>query len=137
MCSMSTNIVTTIIHELAAPFQHQHQDAWEYLPYPDDKFEDSFDLACAVGDRFAFNQIYNYNDKNFVPGVPIIISIESQSFHNKFSILFNPYLYVVTIQHGSFEGVLHKCYNDFVELHKGLLKFVETETNRTIESLNK
>jgi len=46
--------------------------------------------------------------------------------------------YTITIRHGPlFQWKIEKRYKNFHDLHKSLSKYIETETGRSMNSLNK
>lgn len=55
-----------------------------------------------------------------------------------FLFLFCKQRYTIKIRHGSsIEWIIKKRYKHFHDLHKALVKYIETETERSISSLNK
>ncbi len=84
-------------------------------------------------------EVYLRRNKTFVHGLPIeVTKIEAERIYNPVTEFLYPYLYTITIRHGpSYEWTIKKRYKHFHDLHKSLVHFVEQETERSIDSLNK
>ena len=52
--------------------------------------------------------------------------------------IFSQIRYTITVQHGpAFEWLIKKRYKHFHDLHKALVHYVESETGRSVNSINK
>ncbi|CAF4082566.1 unnamed protein product, partial [Rotaria sp. Silwood2] len=109
----------------------------EYLPYPDEKFiEESLQLYS--NEKRPLEEVYLRYNKTFIDGLSVeIVSITAVRDYNPVTEFLHPYLYTVTVRHGSaFEWTIHKRYKHFHDLHKALVHYVECATGRSISSLN-
>ncbi|CAF3892149.1 unnamed protein product [Adineta steineri] len=119
--------------ELAIHAGHPDRKHNEYLPYPDNNFEENIDERFQRDDKFTVSHLYEHSGRTFVPNVPIFVkSITAERTYAAFTEFLNPYLYCVTTQHGPFQWMIYKRYRNFHELHKSLVQFVEAETKRYI-----
>jgi len=84
-------------------------------------------------------EVYLRRNKTFVNGLPVeIVKIEAERVYNPVTEFLYPYLYTITVRHGpSYEWIIKKRYKHFHDLHKSLVRYVETETGRSMSSLNK
>ncbi|CAF0819823.1 unnamed protein product [Adineta steineri] len=110
----------------------------EYLPYPDWNFVEELDTPCQ-DDQCPLDQVYTRRNKTFVRGLPVeVTKIEAERVYNPVTEFLYPYLYTITVRHGpQYEWTIMKRYKHFHDLHKSLVRYVETETGRSMSSLNK
>ncbi|UJR34309.1 hypothetical protein I4U23_021712 [Adineta vaga] len=115
-----------------------HNRHIEYLSYPDENFFEDIDESCQENEC-SLDQIYFKRNKTFVRGLPVeVIKMTAERIYNPVSEFLYPYLYSITIRHGPlFQWTIQKRYKHFHDLHKSLVRFVETETGRSMSSLNK
>ncbi|CAF3869305.1 unnamed protein product [Rotaria sp. Silwood1] len=110
----------------------------EYLPYPDENFIEE-PLQSYPHEKRSLEEIYLKRNKTFVDGVPVeVVDITGVRDYNPVTEFLYPYLYTITVRHGSaFEWTIHKRYKHFHDLHKALVHYVEDITKRSLSSLNK
>ncbi|CAF4056400.1 unnamed protein product [Rotaria sp. Silwood2] len=124
--------------ELAISAGHPDRKHNEYLPYPDNNFNDPVDERHQRTNKFTMGHVYDRDGRTFVPNVLVhVISVVAERTYAKFSEFLNPYLYCVTTRHGPFEWIIYKRYRHFNDLHKALVQYVEAETKRSISDLEK
>ncbi|CAF1153090.1 unnamed protein product [Adineta ricciae] len=124
--------------ELAINAGHPDRKHNEYLPYPDNNFNDVFDERFQRADKFTVAHVFDRSGRTFVPNVPVHVkSIVAERTYAAFTEFLNPYLYCVTTKHGPFEWTIYKRYRNFSDLHKALVQYVEAETKRSISDLEK
>ncbi|CAF1211187.1 unnamed protein product, partial [Adineta ricciae] len=127
---------TADIAELAIHAGHPDRKHNEYLPYPDENFDEHVDGRAQRDKKFLISYVYASPERKFVPGVPVIVtSIAAERTYTAFTEFLNPYLYDIRISHGTFEWSVLKRYRHFHDLHKSLVQFVEAETKRNINEL--
>lgn len=67
-----------------------------------------------------------------------MIDIKAERIYNPVTEFLYPYLYTITIRHGSnYQWTIEKRYKHFHDLHKSLVDFIEKETGKSLSSLNK
>ncbi|CAF2832619.1 unnamed protein product [Rotaria sp. Silwood2] len=110
----------------------------EYLPYPNWNFIEEPLQLCPDGKR-PLEEVYLRRNKTFVDGLPVeVVSISGEREYNPVTEFLYPYLYTITVRHGSaFEWTIKKRYKHFHDLHKALTHYVERATGRSLSSLNK
>ncbi|UJR16391.1 hypothetical protein I4U23_003294 [Adineta vaga] len=124
--------------ELAINAGHPDRKHNEYLPYPDNNFNDPVDERFQRADKFTVAHVFDRSGRTFVPNVPVHVkSIVAERTYAGFTEFLNPYLYCVTTKHGPFEWTIYKRYRNFNDLHKALVQFVEAETKHSISDLEK
>ncbi|CAF3547959.1 unnamed protein product [Rotaria socialis] len=134
---------TTDMVELTLGANHTRRRHTEYLAYPDlDFVEESLQSDCTekdIDEKRSLEQIYSRRNKTFVDGLPVqVIKIDAERIYNPVTEFLYPYLYTITIRHGSaFEWTIKKRYKHFHDLHKALSHFVKEQTGRSLSSLNK
>lgn len=67
-------------------------------------------------------KFHSFDRKIFIPGTQIHVSIVDYE-RSMTSHLFNPILYTIQLQHGSFTWTIKKRYKDFANLHNSLRMF--------------
>ncbi|CAF3414576.1 unnamed protein product [Rotaria sp. Silwood1] len=124
--------------ELAISAGHPDRKHNEYLPYPDNNFNDPVIEHFQRANKFTIGHILDRSGRTFVPNVPVhVTSIVAERTYGGFSEFLNPYLYCVTTRHGPYEWTIYKRYRHFNDLHKALVQYVEAETKRSISDLEK
>ncbi|CAF1532412.1 unnamed protein product, partial [Adineta ricciae] len=124
--------------DLTLTSSSSHRRHIEYLPYPDENFVENLDELCQ-NDECPLELIYSRRNKTFVRGIPVeVTKITAERIYNPVTEFLYPYLYTITIRHGpKFEWTIQKRYKHFHDLHKSLVRYVETETGHSMSSLNK
>ncbi|CAF4996109.1 unnamed protein product [Rotaria sp. Silwood1] len=108
------------------------QEDTEYLPYPDDNFEEIVDDRFQRNDKFTIEHIYRRTGQAFVPNVPVDVKSIVAEFSNDCSAaLIDPHLFHITTQHGSNEWTTDKNHRHFQNLHQILLNFVNEERKKS------
>ncbi|CAF1019078.1 unnamed protein product [Rotaria sordida] len=124
--------------ELAISAGHPDRKHNEYLPYPDNNFNEPVEEFNQRANKFTIDHVFDHSGRTFVPNVPIhVTSIVAERTYAGFAEFLNPYLYCVTTRHGPFEWTMYKRYRHFNDLHKALVQYVEAETKRSISDLEK
>ncbi|CAF0891625.1 unnamed protein product [Adineta steineri] len=124
--------------ELAINAGHPDRKHNEYLPYPDNNFNDPIDERFQRADKFTVAHIFDRSGRTFVPNVPVhVTSIVAERIYAGFAEFLNPYLYCITTIHGPFQWTIYKRYRHFNELHKSLVQFVEAELKQSISDIDK
>ncbi|CAF0837476.1 unnamed protein product, partial [Didymodactylos carnosus] len=93
---------TAGVAELAINAGHPDRKYNEYLPYPDNDFQDHFDTPYQYGSFMKCGCTK----------------------------------YCIITKHGSFEWSVFKRYRHFSDLHKRLVQFVQSDTQRSISDLD-
>ncbi|CAF3293392.1 unnamed protein product [Rotaria sp. Silwood2] len=108
----------------------------EQLPFPDENFHEDIEEQFQRNNKFTLEHIHHHNGRAFVPKVPVhIISITVENSHGNFRQLLDPYLYCVTIEHGSVQWSIYKSDENFQDLHNELMQFANTEREKSINAL--
>ncbi|CAF2863233.1 unnamed protein product [Rotaria sp. Silwood2] len=108
----------------------------EQLPFPDENFHEDIEEQFQRNNKFTLEHIHHHNGRAFVPKVPVhIISITVENYHGNFRQLLDPYLYCVTIEHGSVQWSIYKSDENFHDLHNELMQFANTEREKSINAL--
>ncbi|CAF3006931.1 unnamed protein product [Rotaria sp. Silwood2] len=108
----------------------------EQLPFPDENFHEDIEEQFQRNNKFTLEHIHHHNGRAFVPKVPVhIISITVENSHGNFRQLLDPYLYCVTIEHGSVQWSIYKSDENFHDLHNELMQFANTEREKSINAL--
>ncbi|CAF1500960.1 unnamed protein product [Rotaria sp. Silwood1] len=129
---------TAAMAELAIHAGHPDRKHNEYLPYPDDNFDEIDDERFERTGKFTIEHIHNRRGETFVPNARVHIkSIVADRTYAAFTEFLNPYLYCITTRYGPFEWSVYKRYRHFHDLHKALAHFVEIETKRSLSDLEK
>ncbi|CAF1304101.1 unnamed protein product [Rotaria sordida] len=72
---------------------YAYQNYTEYLPYPDDNFQEIVDDRYQRGDKFTIEHIYRRTGHAFVPNVPVHVkSIVTEHSSNYSAAFIDPYL---------------------------------------------
>ncbi|CAF3487840.1 unnamed protein product [Rotaria socialis] len=122
--------------ELAIHAGHPDRKHNEYLPYPDENFNETVDQRLQRANKFTIEHIHNRGGQAFVPNLTVIVkSITADRTYAGFTEFLNPYLYCITVEHGRFEWCIYKRYRHFHDLHKALLQSVLIETKRSRSDL--
>ncbi|UJR30086.1 hypothetical protein I4U23_017627 [Adineta vaga] len=128
---------TAGIAELAIHAGHPDRKHNEYLPYPDDVFGEQNE-RFQRDDKFTISHAYDRTGRTFVPNVPVTVtSITAERTYTAFTEFLNPYLYCITILHGTFQWSIYKRYRHFHDLHKSLFQFVQGETKRNLNDFDR
>ncbi|CAF1304062.1 unnamed protein product [Rotaria sordida] len=108
------------------------QNYTKYLPYPDDNFQEIVDDRFQRDDKFTIEHIYRRTGYAFVPNVPVHVKSIVTEHRSDYSVVFiDPYLFCITIQHGSNEWTIYKHYRHFQNLHQVLMNFVDEERKKS------
>ncbi|CAF4405620.1 unnamed protein product [Rotaria sp. Silwood2] len=121
------------------PIDYDHEDPkyTEYLPYPDDNFQEIVDDRFQRGNKFTIEHIYRRTGQAFVPNVPVYVkSIEAERSDDCSAAFIDPYIFCITTQHGSNEWTTCKRYRHFQNLHQVLMNFVDEERKKSQSDLD-
>ncbi|CAF4787859.1 unnamed protein product, partial [Rotaria sp. Silwood1] len=109
----------------------------EYLPYPDDNFNEIIDNCFQRGDKFTLEYIRRRTGQAFVPNVRVHVKSIVAKRTDKCSTAFiDPYLFCITAQHGLNKWTIYKRYRHFQDLHQTLMNFVNEERKKSNNDLD-
>ncbi|CAF3793314.1 unnamed protein product, partial [Rotaria sp. Silwood1] len=109
----------------------------EYLPYPDDNFNEIIDNCFQRGDKFTLEHIRRRTGQAFVPNVRVHVKSIVAKRTDKCSTAFiDPYLFCITAQHGLNKWTIYKRYRHFQDLHQTLMNFVNEERKKSNNDLD-
>ncbi|CAF5057038.1 unnamed protein product [Rotaria sp. Silwood1] len=113
------------------------QKCTEYLPYPDDNFDETVDDRFQRGEKFTFEHIHSHTGEAFVPNVPVHVkSIVVERTDECSAAFLDPHLFCITAQHGCYEWTTYKRYRHFQDLHRALMNFVNIERKKSQNDLD-
>ncbi|CAF4049833.1 unnamed protein product [Rotaria sordida] len=116
---------------------HVDRKNMEYLPYPDDNFNEIIDNCFQRGDKFTLEHIRRRTGQAFVPNVRVHVKSIVAKRTDKCSTAFiDPYLFCITAQHGLNKWTIYKRYRHFQDLHQTLMNFVNEERKKSNNDLD-
>ncbi|CAF3798250.1 unnamed protein product, partial [Rotaria sordida] len=116
---------------------HADRKCMEYLPYPDDNFDEVIDDCFQRGNKFTIEHIRRRTGQAFVPNVQVHVkSIVTKRTDECSTAFVDPYLFCITTQHGLNEWITYKRYRHFQDLHKALMNFVGEERKKSKSDLD-